>query len=407
MLFESIDCKIGKIAKPPVIAIRNKLLVMSPLRPSSFWLAAFGLAAFWPSAASMVGAASLKPIASAAAQESSAGRQASAQQDPVTLPHRIELEVIYDPRSAPRNGGQWAEYLTEAGFDRVVLRRDQVQDRVGVEVREVLGRVTLQVTGALDGDRLQLPNLEIRMGEGKKLNQWLAKLKAEGPDALIPKIAFGLDAEALVQLNDQMATPVTESTIRLKRSQVIEMLQQTSPILIVPTAASAPALQNEPNMPLELKGLSLGTALAAYLRPLGLVAVPSKRGDAVVVQIQPSADPPEYWPVGWPIEDDPLNAAPVDLTPALFQDNDIDFRGQTVREALRLIQLKTNVPILIDDNTLLRRRIDFDRRVAPSVKPGITYRRAISELISEPSPAAAIEFRRDEAGTAFLWIHGG
>ncbi len=316
---------------------------------------------------------------------------------------RVELEVVYNPRVPPRDGGRWAQFLTEAGFDRVVLRSEKATDQVDVQTKKILGKVTLVVTGMLVGDQVVLPKQRFSLRDADAVGGWVRGLKSEGPRALEEKVAFGLLADELVALSEKLAAAIRNSTTDLKLNPFLGLIQKDGQVIVMPTASSALVMDQESPIAMQLQGLSVGTGLAAYLRPMGLVMVPSRTSSgSIVLQIRPAKEPEEYWPVGWPTD-----GSLVDRAPRLLEKFEANFQGQTVAEALQLVEIKSGVRILLDHNTLLRRRIDFNKRKATLRRPSISFRSAVGELVSAQQPSGVVELRMDEAGTPFLWINGG
>ena len=290
------------------------------------------------------------------------------------VPERIEIEVVFDPRARLQNGAQWAKMLSDVGFDRASLRQATASDEIGFQQKAFAGRPMLMVTGGIVRDRLVLPGLEARLTQPDLVRQWLAALRQGqlgGPSqeevagAIAPEPAahdqpFGLSDQELVELAEHLSAPVSVSTASLKNSERLEALQRTSPVMLVPSLDTAKALARESNVAMELKGLSVGTALAAFGRPLGLVLVPEKSASGQLhLSLQPSAIPAEYWPVGWPTQ-----LELVDLAPQMGQHVDLDLRGQTMAEACQLVAGQAGVPVLLDRNSLLAGGVDVDQKVS-------------------------------------------
>src|SRR5206468_10689851 len=91
----------------------------------------------------------------------------------------------------------------------------------------------------------------------------------------------------------------------------------------------------------ELEGISSGTALAAILRPLGLVMVPEKSGPDIRLRIVSSREAKEYWPVGWP-----LKGNPGETLPELFKFLKVNIGDAPLSEAITAIAGRVKAPVL-------------------------------------------------------------
>lgn len=325
---------------------------------------------------------------------------------------RVEIEVVFDPRAPLRNGAEWAKMLSEAGFDRVVMRKATPNDELGWEKREFAGRSHWTLRAGIVRNRLILPGWEAGQNQRAQIRDWLTEWKRkarslpEGANPSVDQFAdqgdrpFGLNDRELVDLAEQLAAPVTTSTAGKTGPETWQILQAASPILLVPTPDSAKAMVSPPDVDMELKGLSTGTAMAAFARPLGLVLVPGKSTTGQFqLTLQSAGKPPEYWPIGWP-----TGQALIDRATSAMRRVDVDLRGQTVAEAFRLLSQRANVPILLDRNSLLAAGRDVDQQLTNVVARDKTIRSVMTLLATERRPAMRIEIREDEAGTAFFWI---
>lgn len=344
------------------------------------------------------------PNADAFAQRSGLGDVRGPQEDRFD---RIEIEVVFPPPRPPLDGARWAQVLSECGFDRAVLRKATPVDEIQATLGVVAGRQTLQITAGLHQGRLLLPGASFRLNEPEAIRDWVALQKQVRPAseemesvANSEVVAFGLNAIELVELEQQLSKELTESTLRMTQQDRWSTLQSTSSILLIPSRDSALAMVQAEPVSMELRGLSVGTALAAFGRPLGLVLVPGKSSSGQFqLEFQRSDKPDEYWPIGWPT-DQPL----VELTPGMFRQTTLDLRGQTVAEALQVIAKQSGVPILLDRNSLLKNGIDVDQRTTRVTVDRQTFHKAMKSVASECRADVQIECRLDEAGKAFFWI---
>ena len=148
----------------------------------------------------------------------------------------------------------------------------------------------------------------------------------------------------------------------------------------------------------ELQGLSAGTALAAVLRPLGLVLVPQKQPDGQVkLWITDVRRVAVSWPVGWPSQKPPR-----ETLPDLFTFLNVEIQDTPLAEWLEQISGRLKAPLLFDHNGMARQKIDVSR-VNVSLPPGRTYYQKILDRLLYQAKLKC-ELRVDEAKKPFLWI---
>ena len=150
----------------------------------------------------------------------------------------------------------------------------------------------------------------------------------------------------------------------------------------------------------ELNGISVGTALAALLQPLELVVVPSRpQGRVVQLRVVPVAEAEEYWPIGWPLKDAPVIAAP-----RLFQREDIRLERFQLSKALPAISSRCEVPFVYDWLELSKAGVDLAATEVTFNRKRTSYRVTLSKLLRQADPPLAGGLRLDENGRPFFWI---
>jgi hypothetical protein len=102
-----------------------------------------------------------------------------------------------------------------------------------------------------------------------------------------------------------------------------------------------------------LQGLSQGTALAAALRPAGLVFAPYRAGNEVRLRVADSRAVAESWPVGWPSQ-----KGLSETIPKMMDRLNVDINETPIAEVLASIQPRVACPFLFDHNGLAAARID-------------------------------------------------
>ena len=117
-------------------------------------------------------------------------------------------------------------------------------------------------------------------------------------------------------------------------------------------------------------------------------------------QIAMSDEVEEHWPVGWPVETPPIDAAP-----ALFEKlDDVAINQFALKDALDAIQGRVEIPFLYDQNSLARAGIDLNELKVTLVRKRMMYYTVIRKLVSQNKPSLSLELRKDENDKPFLWI---
>lgn len=315
----------------------------------------------------------------------------------------IELEVVADQRGELGLQHEWMEALQRVGADRVRVATSARPGGPAVEELRTGETVVVQVRGMISGRRLKLPGGEFGIGDTDGIATLLRRIRDDGAQmALTEKMGFGLTAEQLVALHEELATPVAMGTFGQPVTAVIEGMRGAlrSPLALAPEVV---ALLEECESPVqdELRGMSVGTALAAVARPLGLVLVPVRpQGGVVQLGLVPYDRAAEHWPVGWPVEEDLRKVAP-----AMFQAIDVEIRSYTLADALAAIAARMEMPLLYDQNSLAMKEVDPAAVRVELVQKKLTLNSIVTKLCAQARPALAFRVRRDEAGKPFLWVY--
>lgn len=312
----------------------------------------------------------------------------------------IEIEVSADQRAELHTQQRWMEALSEIGADRVRSRTNPV-GRPDIKEYSSGKTVVVKVKGVIDGNQLIVPGHRFFIGDQAGMRDFVQQLKDDGSKVtLAEKKAFGLTSEQLVALYQRLSRPVETSTLQQPAAEVLKLLLGQSGMETEWSESARKAVRGENVVSEELQGVSTGTALAAVLRPLGLVMVPQrKQGGVTKLHLIDSRSADEHWPVGWPT-DKPLTA----YQPKLFDRQNIAIRDYQLDQALAALQRRVAVPFLFDQNSLARAGIELDKTEVTLVRENLAYMVAIQKLLSQSRPRMRAELRLDEAGKPFLWF---
>lgn len=314
---------------------------------------------------------------------------------------RIIALEIKTPGAASEQSQQWAEILADVGADRVKITSADGA-RAAIDESEFGGQTLITVTGVLSRNgQLSLPGATFSPRDAGRIRQWIEQLRADGATVTVSeKMAFGLTADQLVGLNNRLAQPAEFDTKGQKIGDVVTRIRQELNVPLQVESSARSKLAGEEIVAEEMHGLSVGTVLAAAVRPLGLVVVPTRPlGGDVELTLVDSQSADEHWPVGWPIE-----SAPAKTAPAIFERFNFELNQAPLSDALAAIEKKTSVPILYDHNALARDGLELSKIRVDYHKKKQTYFSVIDDLLAQSRPRLKLEIRVDEAQRPFLWI---
>lgn len=321
--------------------------------------------------------------------------------DPIVAQSRyVELEVV-------SSGGQLGaeqqvmQMLSGVGADRVSVRSARNRVSPSVEETELGGTISVRVVGVMDGSKIRLPGGVFSTRDAAGIRDFIQKIRDDGSDVtLADKKAFGLTSEQLVSVYEDLSAEVEPATKGLPSNQIVNRLVEGLQNEVTFSRTARAALDDTVVLE-EYQGLSTGTTLAGVLRPLGLVLVPTReQGQALRFQIAASDEVEEHWPVGWPIEN-----PPVEVAPELFEKlDDVAINQFALKDALDAIQGRVGVPFLYDQNSLARSGVDLSQLEVTLVKKRMMYYTVIRKLVTQNRPSLSLELRRDENDKPFLWI---
>lgn len=309
---------------------------------------------------------------------------------------RVELEVVSEMPLLSTDAAAWSALLTRAGFSSVRFRVGQ--DAPALVPTGTGAARRYRVVGLLsDQKQLILPHGRFRLEDAGAIQRWLQTLRDDGEEGLATKPAgFGLLPRQLVEVQQALAAPVRIGTKGQPPRDVARQIASDVPLPFVSDPSVPPVLAAGEPVADELQGLAAGTALAALLRPLGLVLVPEKEAGKVRLRIVLAGQAREFWPVGWPPKEPPGQTLP-----ELFKFLNVQIDRAPAAEVVEAIRQRVQVPVLYDHLALERHKVD--RTVPVSVPKSHTfYAKALSQALA--AAKLKYELRIDEAGKPFLWI---
>ncbi len=310
----------------------------------------------------------------------------------------VELEVFTDERVPITGRQEWLRQLSEVGVNYLRIRAKQADDKVGIEVRGAGADRVCVVTGMLDSkNELVLPGGRYSLNQAAAAARWLRAVGQRGSDKPSGQAAVGRSAQPFERLRKELAAPLELATRGKDRAEVARQIVAGLAIPVRLDASALDAMQGN-TVAEELTGLSVGTALAAVLRPAGLCLVPRAgalgRGEFAVA---PWRGAPEAWPVGWP----PEKPVP-DVLPTLFESFNANIENVPVDRVLDALGQRLKVPILYDHRAMARHGVDTAKATVRSPKSRTTYHNLLRKVLSQAR--LTYEVRVDEAGQPFVWV---
>ena len=312
----------------------------------------------------------------------------------------VEFDLVAEQGVAVTAQHEWLALFKD--LDQTGLRIRSVESGDKPTVEKVGGgkNLSYRVTGIITAtNTLRLPGATFRSTDKRGLQQWIEKLKVGGEEHLTAKVgAFGLTSKQLVEVHTALAAKVDFSTKGVRTGDVVRKISVKLTPAPTLDADAKQSLAGSDTVADELQGLSSGTALAAALRPLGLVLVPEKgRGLEVKLRITAVRQSDQSWPVGWPTE-----KKTNEIMPQLLKFLNVEIDKTPLDEALPALQERVEVPFLIDYNSLARQRIDLTKTKVSLPSGNTFYAKILDRVLSQAK--LSWEIRVDEAEEPFLWI---
>lgn len=313
---------------------------------------------------------------------------------------RVELELVQAGGAALTAAQRWLPVLDEVGFSQPRIRALQEGDRLEIVNVGTADNPNYKVCGILTaGGDIKLPGgRQFSFRDRGALSNWVRNLKAQGPEATDGgPTPFGITPSRLVAVRKDLSQPLTAAT---RGQQPATVLDAVSHIL-----ANAVVIDDEVRRTLaasgavrdELQGLSCGTALAALVRPAGLVLRPRFAEGRVQYAIVDARGEAEYWPIGWSSE-----KSPGQLIPGLFEREETQEVEVSLGPALTELRGRVKAPFLFDYNNLALKGVNLAETMVKMKAGKNHYARVLSRVLSQAK--LTYETRVDDAGTAFLWI---
>ena len=312
---------------------------------------------------------------------------------------RVEIEIFQTGRVSPTVPQDWMRILSEVGFASPRIRSFRGGDRIGVSTSGRAPSLRYKVTGSLGVDgRIQLSARDVfRRGDRERLRAWLKELKEHGPGGEPEKGEFGLTAEQFALVKKDLAIVVRKSTKGQPAADVITRMAADLKHPLRVDRSARTALQQAEAVDDELQGFATGTAIAAVLRPAGLVLRPKVTSGRYEYLVAKGGVGAKAWPVGRAIQN-----REGDILPRLIDKQTTQQVRMPLKPAMEEMARLLDVPILWDYRGLARKKIDVASVQVEMRREKRILKRILVRLLSQVG--LRYDIRQDDAGQAFLWI---
>ncbi len=311
----------------------------------------------------------------------------------------VELELGTQQGFPLTGARRWIE--TFKGLDvQLRIRGAKPGDQINVVRRGSDAAPVYHVTGMLTRqDTLYVPGGRFTTRDRAGIAAWVERVRRGefDQDASARPSVFGLTGQQLVDLHQSLSARLVRATKGQEPKAVVRDIAARAGAQIQVDPGAHGAFSEGGVVEDELQGVACGTALAAVVRPLGLVVVPQEQGNRIQLLVVDSRKATESWPVGWPSEKKQR-----DLAPKLYEFLPVEIEDAPLIEALAAVRERIEVPMLFDYNAMARHRID-PGRVRVTLPVGRTYyKKAIDRMLFQAKLKA--ELRVDEGEQPLLWI---
>ncbi len=314
---------------------------------------------------------------------------------------RVELTIGAETVRAAASAQQWYEILTEVGVDGLQIRQRQPGEAPEVVDQGTKNSPDYRVYGVLTArNELVVPGHRFSVRDRDGIADWLKQLREEGVDRASDAAngPFGLTAEQLTELRDDLGRPNTTSTIDLTPADALPLFAgQLQHEVALEPAAKRSLTEAAANRE-ELQGLSIGVALTYIVRSAGLAVEPTRSRQGDVVLAVRAADPArEAWPVGFEPEDKAEK-----LVPDIYEFLTVEIEDTAATDLLASLSDRLKLPMLFDHYALARQGIDLSTVQINLPEKRLTYSMVLGKSLAQAR--LKYELRVDEANRPFAWI---
>lgn len=314
----------------------------------------------------------------------------------------VEIKLLTGADGGGLYSQQWARLFEPLDVSIQILRptaaeKPEIRDRDVGTIRYV------SVVGTLDrAGKISFPGRTFELTDGAKLREWITELKTYGAQGSPEgQPLWGLTREQFTRLYDSLLKPVDADVRDLPIREAISKLPLPAqyPVRWSPAAVDLLTLPGARiRSRQDVRRFSAATALAIGLNDCRLGFRPNRTAsDGLELVIEPLGQRKDMWPIGWPLQQQRIKAAP-----KFFTMTPIELNQVNLMDLLPTVAELTETPILLDYYEIDQKKIDLDNLVVSIKRQQTSWSVALKTMVIPKKLSR--EIWQDEAGTTFVWI---
>lgn len=315
----------------------------------------------------------------------------------------LEIEILMPALGTdPTLAQEWRKLFENLDVG-VRIRTPISSDALKVEEQKRGPFRLVRLVGEIGRDgTLRFPGRSFTLSQQKELGEYVGELKTFGAQGSpTGKPLWGLQQAQYDAIVEQLRPPVPTAVKGQTFAEVLAAIPKGTLTLSFHSSAE-PMLRESGSQVFseEVQGLSAGTALAFVLSQAGLGFRPLRTPSGSVELIaHPLSQAPDAWPVGQPMRED----QPRDVTaPGLFRKVETGVNPSPLSAMLDVIEAESGVRILVDWRACLAKQLHPDELLVSYPRGKTAWALIVSSIVVNSH--MTMNYRQDEAGTAFLFI---
>ena len=227
----------------------------------------------------------------------------------------VEIKLLVGTDGGALHSQQWLKVIEPLDVS-LQIQKPSLNDKPAITEREVGTLRYVTVVGALDrAGRISVPGQTFSLSDGAKLKEWVDDLRTHGaqgaPDG---QPLWGLSKEQFTRLYDSLGKTVDVELMGLPLREAVAKLSLPEQYPLRWSQAATDALMKRmtpATLRQEVNGFSTATALAIALNDCGLSFRPNRTpAGGLELLVDPHGQRDDAWPVGWPLQQQRIKAAP-------------------------------------------------------------------------------------------------
>ncbi|MBC8114913.1 MAG: hypothetical protein H7062_11075 [Candidatus Saccharimonas sp.] len=314
----------------------------------------------------------------------------------------IEIKLLASTDGGALHSQQWLKAIEPLDVS-LQIQKPSLDDKPEVREREVGTIRYVTAVGLLDrSGKIAFPGRTFSLSDGPKLKEWIDDLRTYGAQGSPEgQPLWGLSKEQFARLYDSLGKTADADLMDLPLREAVSKLPLPEQYPLRWSQAATDALKNQKaraTVRQEVKGFSAATALAIALNDCGLGFRPNRTpAGGLELLIEPLGQRNDQWPVGWPLQQQRLTAAPKFFTMTTIELDQVE-----LSDVFLAVSELAETPVLVDYAELDAKGID-PAKLKVSFKRGRTsWSVALKQMVIPQKLTRQIW--QDEAGRAFVWI---